>query len=100
MAETTPTDSAAAPSAEPTDAATPAEVVVRYRYNDGILLEGETYPHKDRIKKAQPRWRWFRSLRKWGVPRTRDRILWRYQVEEYARGLERAGVPNVRTDYQ
>src|SRR5690606_33784628 len=55
---------------------------------------------KDKIKKAQPRWRWFRSLRKWGVPRTRDRILSRYQVEEYARGLERAGVPNVQADYQ
>ncbi|WP_266214530.1 DUF3560 domain-containing protein [Paraliomyxa miuraensis] len=84
----------------PKPATKPSEVVVRYRYADGILLEGDSYPHKEAVKKSHPRWRWFRSLRKWGAPRTRDRALSRYQVEEYARGLRAAGVPNVRVDYQ
>ncbi|MCX4244198.1 DUF3560 domain-containing protein [Paraliomyxa miuraensis] len=100
MPETTTTDSTSEPSTSAAADARPAEVVVRYRYADGILLEGETYPHRNEVKKAYPRWRWFRSLRKWGVPRTRDRALSSYQVEEYARGLTKAGVPNVRVDYQ
>lgn len=100
MPDTPSTDPASGSPVEPATKAEPPEVVVRYRYSDGILLEGDTYPHKDAIKKAQPRWRWFRSLRKWGVPRTRERVLSSYQVEEHARGLEKAGVPNVRVDYQ
>ncbi|MCX4239083.1 hypothetical protein, partial [Paraliomyxa miuraensis] len=95
MNETSTTDSPVESSTSATAETKPAEVVVRYRYADGILLEGDSYPHKDAVKKAHPRWRWFRSLRKWGVPRTRDRALSRYQVEEYARGLRGAGVPNV-----
>lgn len=100
MPDTPPTDPASGSPVEPAASAQPAEVVVRYRYGDGILLEGDTYPHKDAIKKAQPRWRWFRSLRKWGVPRTRERVLSSDQVEEHARGLQRSGVPSVRVDYQ
>ncbi|MCA9710705.1 MAG: hypothetical protein KDK70_32995, partial [Myxococcales bacterium] len=86
-------------SAEPDASAPAAVLVVRYRHATGILLDGETYPHKDAIKKAQPRWRWFRSIRRWGVPRTRDRALSRDEVERYAQGLTTAGMPGVRVDY-
>ncbi|MCH9682007.1 MAG: DUF3560 domain-containing protein [Deltaproteobacteria bacterium] len=78
----------------------PPEVVVRYRYRDGVLLEGNTKPHKDRIKTARPRWRWFRSLRQWGIPRSRERAMSRDRVQTYVDGLRRAGVPGVGLDYQ
>ncbi|MCX4239089.1 hypothetical protein [Paraliomyxa miuraensis] len=79
--------------------AKPAAVVVRYHYADGILLEGDTGPHADAIEKAGPRWRWSRSLRKWGIPRTRGRMMSSDQVERYARGLIVAGVPHVRLQF-
>src|SRR5574338_238592 len=78
----------------------PEELVVRYRYSSGVLLEGNSKPFRVAIAKARPRWRWFPSLRKWGVQRTRDRSLSSFQVEEYARGLQAAGIPNVRVDYE
>ena len=76
-----------------------SELVVRYRYSDGVLLDGDSYPHKDAIKTATPQWRWFRSLRQWGVPRKRERVLSREHVEQYVDGLVAAGVPKVRLDY-
>ncbi|MCX4239060.1 DUF3560 domain-containing protein, partial [Paraliomyxa miuraensis] len=87
-------------SAPTTDAqAKSTAVVVRYHYADGILLEGDTGPYKDAIEKAEPRWRWFRSLGKWGVPLTRGRVMSSSQVEKYARGLVAAGVPKVRLEF-
>ena len=69
-----------------------AELVVRYRYGEGILLHGDTYPHKDAIKKAVPKWRWFRSMRQWGVTATRDKAMHREAVQRYADGLTKAGL--------
>ncbi|MCA9656128.1 MAG: DUF3560 domain-containing protein [Myxococcales bacterium] len=77
-----------------------AELVVRYRYGEGILLHGDTYPHKDAIKKAVPKWRWFRSMRQWGVTATRDKAMHREAVQRYADGLTKAGLPRVRVDYE
>ena len=99
MPETTTTETVE-PSTHPAGDTEPAELVVRYRYADGILIEGKTYPHRNEVKKAQPRWRWCGSLRRWVLPRTRERVLSSAQVEEYAEGLRAAGVPNVRVDYQ
>ncbi|MCA9653109.1 MAG: DUF3560 domain-containing protein, partial [Myxococcales bacterium] len=78
----------------------PEGLVVRYRYGEGILLHGDTYPHKDAIKKAIPRWRWFRSMQQWGVTATRDRAMTREAVKRYADGLTKAGLPGVRVDYE
>lgn len=75
-------------------------LTVTYSYSEGVLLEGSTRAVKDRIKAAYPRWRWFRSLGQWGVARTRDRVRSRFQVEQYAEGLRRAGFSNVTVEYE
>lgn len=88
-------DGTTAPAVDTTE-----KFVVRYRYGEGILLEGNTRPFKEEIKSAWPRWRWFRSLGQWGVQRTRDSVLSRSKVEGYAKGLQAAGMPNVEVDYE
>src|SRR5690606_19598536 len=98
--ESTPSSATSEPTTEPAADAKPAGLVVRYRYAEGILLLGFTRPHRIAVKVAMPRWRWLQSLRRWGVPRTRGRALSREEVDAYAHGLTRAGVPNVRVDYQ
>ncbi|MCX4239727.1 hypothetical protein [Paraliomyxa miuraensis] len=99
MQDATTTNSTVEPTNHAAGGTKPADVVVRYRYADGVLLVGKAQPHRE-VKKAQPRWRWFSKLRRWGVPRTRGRVLSSDQVEEYAQGLRVAGVPNVRVDYE
>ena len=99
MQETMTTESTVEPTTHATDETQPAEIVVRYRYSHGVVLMGKPLPLRE-VKAARPRWRWLSRLRRWGIPRTRERLLSIEEVEEYAEGLRAAGVPNVRVDYK
>ncbi|MCX4239437.1 hypothetical protein [Paraliomyxa miuraensis] len=93
------TESTVEPTTNTADDTKPAEIVVRYRYSHGVVLMGKPFPHRE-VNAARPRWRWLSRLRRWGIPRTRERLLSIEEVEEYAEGLRAAGVPNVRVDYK
>ena len=96
-----PAPEVAASAADESQGEAPLRVV--YSYPSGILICGETYPHRDAIKGLRTkRFKYSRRLPDdcaWYVPRTRDRHASRSSIEQIATELQRAtGLP-VAIDY-
>ncbi|NVB43627.1 methyltransferase [Pseudenhygromyxa sp. WMMC2535] len=76
------------------------QVVVRYSRIAGVILCGETYPHRAKIREIRVPYRLKPSRRlpkgcAWYVPRTRDTFQPRERVEQLVEALRLRGVPAV-----
>lgn len=76
---------------------------VQYTYDGGILVCGETYPHRKEIKALQSKqFMYSRNLPDdcaWFVPRSRNQVTDRSSIEEIARELSEATGVRVDVDY-
>jgi hypothetical protein len=71
-------------------------VTISYSPADGVLVNGDPRPHQQALQDNG--FRWFRSLRCWGMPGTRDRHLSatrRWRIDQAARALRDAGLEVV-----
>jgi len=96
-----PPAEAAAAAADDSDNEAPLRVV--YSYEAGILICGDTYPHRQAIKSLRhKRFKFSRRLPDdcaWYVPRSRDRHASRALVEQIAAELREATGVAVDVDY-
>ncbi|MCR9165528.1 MAG: DUF3560 domain-containing protein [Nannocystaceae bacterium] len=96
-----PPPEAAAAAADDSDSEAPLRVV--YSYEAGILICGDTYPHRQAIKSLRhKRFKFSRRLPDdcaWYVPRSRDRHASRALVEQIADELRKATGVAVDVDY-
>lgn len=96
-----PPPEAAAAAADDSHSDAPLRVV--YSYDAGILVCGETYPHRQAIKSLRTkRFKFSRRLPDdcaWYVPRTRERHVARYVVEQIADELRQNSGVQVDVEY-
>ena len=96
-----PPPEVAAAAADDSDSDAPLRVV--YSYEAGILVCGDTYPHRAAIKGLRTkRFKFSRRLPDdcaWYVPRTRDRHVGRWDIDNIAEELREASGVTVDVDY-
>jgi len=82
------------PGPEPEEsgaAADEADVTLRHTHEDGTLGLGTSKGDGTaEIFKAN-RWRWFPSIKLWGIPQSRDHLAKRWQIQETAKAMRTAG---------
>jgi hypothetical protein len=69
-----------------------ATITISYTPTDGVLVDGDPRPHQKALQDNG--FRWFRSLRCWGMSGTRDRHLSpnrRWRIDQAAQALRAAG---------
>lgn len=70
---------------------TDMEVTIRHTHEDGTLVYGTSKGDGTaEILKAN-RFRWFPSIKLWGVPQSRDHLAKRWQIDTAAESLRKAG---------
>jgi predicted RNA methylase len=79
------------PEPEPEVGEDEADAIIRHTHEDGTLVYGTSKGDGTAgILKAN-RFRWFPSLKLWGVPQSRDHLAKRWQISAAAGSLRKAG---------
>lgn len=84
----------AAPVAQDTPSqvsAEEADVIIRHTHENGTLVYGTSKGDGTAEILRANRFRWFPSIKLWGVPQSRDHLAKRWQIQAAAESLRKAG---------